>query len=74
MQVFSLLGFTDYEGSDLVGVFGSLDEVLSCVDNGLWYCDSLGYIVSELGQVLDDVLGSVEYVPFKRFSGELVGV
>jgi hypothetical protein len=32
MKVYSLLGFVDYEGSDLVGVFGSLEELEKCVD------------------------------------------
>jgi hypothetical protein len=72
MQVFSLLGFTDYEGSDLVGVFGSKQEVLDCVQsgNGSWYYDDLGYVVSELGSKIEDVLGSVVYVEFKRYSSK----
>lgn len=69
MQVFSLLGFVDYEGSELVGVFGSLQEVLDSVQsgNGSWYYDDLGYVVSELGSKIEDVLGSVVYVEFERY-------
>ena len=65
MKVYSLLQFVDYEGSDLVGVFGSVEDVMKCVEEGKWYCDDLGYVESELGQVVD-VLGSVVYVDFQR--------
>ena len=70
MQVFSLLGFTDYEGSELLGVYGSEQEVLDHVqsENGSWYYDNLGYVVSELGSKIEDVLGSVVYVEFGRYS------
>lgn len=67
MKVYSLLEFVDYEGSDLVGVFGSVEDVMNCVEEGVWYCDNLGYVVSELGEKID-VLGVVEYVEFKRYS------
>lgn len=72
MQVFSLLGFHDYEGSELVGVYGSLQEVLDTVQsgNGSWFYDNLGYVVSELGSKIEDVLGSVEYVEFQRYSSK----
>ena len=65
MKVYSLLEFVDYEGSDLVGVFGSVEDVLKCVKEGKWYCDSMGYVESELGEMVD-VLGSVEYVEFRH--------
>ena len=70
MKVYSLLGFVDYEGSDLVGVFGSVEDVIKCVESGKgkWYYDDIGYVVSELGEKIDDVLGGVEYVEFKKFS------
>lgn len=75
MQVYSLLGFIDYEGSDLLGVFGSLDQLQQFVVDErvrrsdlygsyrLEYLgfDQLGYVVSELGQSVD-VLSQVEYL------------
>ena len=77
MKVFSLLGFTDYEGSDLLGVFGSLKDLLAFVDaEAAKYVeesrfskeralnlgfDQLGYAESELGQQVD-VLAVVEYL------------
>jgi hypothetical protein len=64
MKVYSLLGFVDYEGSELFGVFGSVEDVMKCVKEGVWYCDQLGYVESELGEKIDDVLGVVEYVSF----------
>ena len=73
MKVYSLLGFNDYEGSDFVGVFGSVEDVMKCVDsgNGKWYFDDMGYVESELGVKVEDVLGSVEYVEFKRYTYKL---
>lgn len=67
MKVYSLLSFVDYEGSDLVGVFGSVDDVFKCVEsgNGKWSCDHLGYVESELGEKVD-LLGEVVYVPFRQ--------
>ena len=61
MKVYSLLGFTDYEGSDLVGVFGSLSALLVCVaeGGGKWSHDDMGYVESELGEKIDDVLGVI---------------
>jgi len=46
MKVYSLLGFNDYEGSTLVGVFGSVEDVIECVKsgNGDWYYDDMGYV------------------------------
>jgi len=75
MKVYSLLEFVNYEGSDLLGVFGSVEDVLKCVKskNGKWYCDHLGYVESELGEKID-VLGEVEYVSFVRYNGQLVEV
>lgn len=71
MKVFSLLGFVDYEGQDLLGVFGSLEDLMKFVEyerqgrshyrpESLGF-DNLGYIVSELGSKID-VLGEVEYL------------
>lgn len=65
MKVYSLLGFFDYEGSDLVGVFGSVEDVMKCIESKKWFYDEMGYVESELGQHVD-VLGMVEYVEFVR--------
>ena len=67
MKVYSLLGFVDYEGQDLLGVFGSLEDLMKFLEvkrGSLGYDNvgySLGYVVSELGQPVD-VLGQVEYL------------
>ena len=70
MKVYSLLGFLDYEGSELVGVFGDLQSIMDCVEsgNGKWYYDQMGYVESELGEQIEDVLEVVEYVEFERYS------
>ena len=69
MKVYSLLGFLDYEGSELVGVFGDLQSIMDCVESGNkdWHYDQMGYVESELGEKIEDVLGVVEYVEFKRY-------
>jgi uncharacterized protein YneR len=68
MQVYSLLGFVDYEGQDLLGVFGSVEDLMKCVaSSDVWYYDDMGYVVSELGQKVEDVLECVEYVEFSRY-------
>ena len=70
MKVFSLLGFVDYEGSDLLGVFGSKEDMSKFVEgierrvryDGVEVYsnyDSLGYVESELGQGVD-VMSGVE--------------
>jgi hypothetical protein len=76
MKVYSLIEFVDYEGSDLVGVFGSVEDVLKCVENGngKWFCDDLGYVESELGEKIRDVLGVVEYVSFVNYRNKKVEV
>ena len=71
MQVYSLLGFLDYEGQDLLGVFGSLEDLQKFVEvkreqysgsrKELLGFDQLGYVVSELGSQVD-VLAEVEYM------------
>jgi len=68
MKVYSLLGFTDYEGSELVGVFGSVEDVLRCVESGKgsWWYDQMGYVGSELGLTVESVESVVEYVEFHR--------
>ena len=69
MQVFSLLGFVDYEGSELVGVFGSLDDLLSHVQGGRFWFDALGYVESALGQARVDDRSDVVYVQFTDQDG-----
>lgn len=71
MKVYSLLGFIDYEGQDLLGVFGSLEDLQKFVEmkreqysgprKALLGFDNLGYVVSELGSAVD-VLAEVEYM------------
>jgi len=72
MKVYSLLGFVDYEGSDLLGVFGSKEDMLKFIEgierrvryDGVEVYsnyDSLGYVVSELGQKVN-MLYDVEYL------------
>ena len=67
MKVFSLLGFVDYEGSDLVGVFSSKEKLMEYVSkmerrgDRYGYFDQLGYVEHELDVELD-VLGQVEYL------------
>lgn len=62
MKVYSLMEYVDYEGGDLLGVFGSLEDLRKCVeDRGLRSEYSrLCYIVSELGQVVDGFMDAVE--------------
>ena len=74
MKVYSLVGFISYEGSELFGVFGSLEDLMKCVKEGQWYCDELGYVESALGDKIDHVLGVIEYVSFVRHNGKLVEV
>ena len=75
MKVYVLQGFTDYEGAELVGVFGSVEDVLQCVESGKgsWWYDQMGYIESEVGITVVgdkfkplDVDSLVEYVEFHR--------
>lgn len=70
MKVYSLLGFVPYEGTDLLGVFASVEGVMQHVarHNGGWYYDDMGYVESELGHPIEDVDGVVEYVEFQRRS------
>ena len=75
MKVYVLLGFMEYEGSTLLGVFGSVGDVLRYVElgKGSWFYDHIGYVESELGiTVLGDKFESldvdsiIEYVEFHR--------
>ena len=71
MIVYSLLGFNDYEGSDLIGVFHRLVDLQKVVQEGKWYYDDMGFVESRLGEKIEDVLGQVEYVSFTRFNGQV---
>jgi hypothetical protein len=70
IKVYSLLGFVQHEGTDLLGVFASAEGVMQYVEsrNGRWYYDEMGYVESELGHPIEDVEGVVEYVEFQRRS------
>ena len=68
MKVYSLFGFVDYEGSDLLGVFGSLEDLLKYFGSiprqkgGRYdFFDHFGYVESELGQPVDSMAG-VKYL------------
>jgi len=71
MIVYTLLGFNDYEGSDLIGVFTRLVDLQKVVQEDKWYYDDIGFVESRLGEKIDDVLAVVEYVSFTRFNGEV---
>ena len=70
MKVYSLVGGFDYEGENLLGVFGSKEDLLRYVESEkpkyqrrsdtLGY-DTLGFVESELGQPID-FYGEVEYL------------
>jgi len=66
MKVYSVLEFVDYEGSSLLGVFGSVEEAVNFLKSNSDYQRqfpgySYGYVESELGQEID-VLAQVEYL------------
>lgn len=75
MKVYSLLGFVQYEGQDLLGVFASVEGVMQCVERGAgkWYYDDMGYVESELGEPIEDVEAVVEYVEFQRYASSYRG-
>ena len=66
MKVYSLIGFVEYEGESLIGVFGSVEDVLKCVESkeGKWLYHDIGYVEHELGESELDILGRVEYLEF----------
>ena len=62
MRVYSVLEFVDYEGSSLLGVFGSREDAVRFLERQRQFPGySYGYVESELGQEVD-VLAQVEYV------------
>lgn len=70
MKVYTLMGGFDYEGENLLGVFGSKEDVLKFIEqerpkhgrrpDTLGY-DTLGFVESELGQPID-FCGQVEWL------------
>ena len=70
MKVFTLMGGFDYEGENLLGVFGSKEDLLQWVEVRKQGCDrrpetlgydTLGFVESELGQPID-FHGEVEWL------------
>jgi len=66
MIVYSVLMFMDYEGSELLGVFGDRESALAFARSEPahqrgWAGYTLGVVACELGQPVD-VDGTVEYV------------
>lgn len=65
MKVYSVLKHVDYEGCDLLGVFGSREEAVSFAKSHEYfekYRDTqFGVVESELGQEVD-FYGMVEWV------------
>lgn len=68
MKVYSLLGIVAFEGSELLGVFGSREDLMKYVGSMILlsedFCghfDRLGYVESELGQPVD-AMAAVKYL------------
>lgn len=70
MKVYSLMGGFDYEGENLLGVFGSKEDMLQFIESRRRECgrrpetlgyDTLGFVESELGQPID-FCGEVEWL------------
>lgn len=72
MRVFTLLGGYDYEGDTLVGVFGSEQSVRKHVQSKAWFYDSMRFVVSKIGEPVED--GDGQPVSFTRYNGETVRV
>ena len=53
MIVYSVLRHVDYEGEDLLGVFGSREEALLFAQARVDRWSSMGIVASELGQTVD---------------------
>ena len=76
MKVYTLLGIEDYKGSELIGVFGSVEDVKQCVQAGAgtwafgaWPYDGLMYVESQLGQPITDAFEVGVSLEFKRYTG-----
>jgi hypothetical protein len=61
MKVYSVLRHVDYEGQDLLGVFGSREEALVFARSKMEQWSEIGLVESELGQEVD-FYGQVEWV------------
>jgi hypothetical protein len=61
MIVYSVLRHVDYEGQDLLGVFGSREQAQEFARRRLDQWSSVGVVESELGQPVD-FYESVEWV------------
>ena len=66
MKVYSVLEFIDYEGSSLLGVFGSREDCVKFLESHSGFQRqfpgySYGYVESELGSEID-VLAEVDYL------------
>lgn len=53
MKVYSVLLSMQYEGEDLLGVFGSREEAVSFARQQEWRYGDYGVVESELGQPID---------------------
>lgn len=53
MKVYSVLLSVQYEGEDLLGVFGSREEAFSFARQQEWRYGDYGVVESELGQSID---------------------
>ena len=53
MQVYSVLRHVQYEGEDLLGVFGSREDALVFARGQLSEYHDVGIVESELGQPID---------------------
>lgn len=73
MQVFTLMGSWDYEGDQLVGVFGSEQSVRNHVQSKTWGYDSMFFTVSEIGEPVD-IWTNNNPVSFTRQNNETVEV
>ncbi len=61
MKVYSVLRHVDYEGEDLLGVFGSREQAVEFARSKADKYSDVGIVESELGQEID-FYGQVEWV------------
>lgn len=61
MKVFTLVGSIDYDCDEVLGVFGSVEEVLEYVKGKTYWFDRMGYIVCEVGQPCVDRRISIDF-------------
>ena len=61
MKVYSVLRHVQYEGQDLLGVFGSREEAVMFAKSKVEKYSDIGVVESELGQSVD-FYESVEWV------------